>query len=164
MGRWVTLEDDQHVYISDGGKVLATRGAISSAGGGKERGRALAARSKAAMGKATDRTTRAIEHAQAAARPRLREQADKHRAAKGTLQERTKAIVDKANKRFSKAEKTQNAIKVHVAASSRFGDIEQVNKLVAKSAPYTRTKNRLMGHKTTIERLIKEARYTRRAR
>ncbi len=50
---WVTLDDDQHVYISDGGKVLATRGAISSAGGGKERGRALAARSKAAVGKAT---------------------------------------------------------------------------------------------------------------
>ncbi len=52
MGHWVTLDDDQHVYISDGGKVLATRGAISSAAGGKERGRALAGRSKAAIGKA----------------------------------------------------------------------------------------------------------------
>ncbi len=68
MGHWVTLDDDQHVYISDGGKVLATRGKISSAGGGKERGRALAARSKAAVGKAMSRTTRAIEHAKAAGR------------------------------------------------------------------------------------------------
>jgi len=33
MDHWVTLDDDQHVYISDGGKVLATRGAISSAEG-----------------------------------------------------------------------------------------------------------------------------------
>ncbi len=50
---WVTLDDGQHVYISSGGKVLATRGAISSGpGGGKERGKALAARSKAAIGKA----------------------------------------------------------------------------------------------------------------
>jgi hypothetical protein len=38
---WVTLDDDQHVYISDSGKVLATHDAIS-------------------------RTTRAIEHAKAA--------------------------------------------------------------------------------------------------
>jgi hypothetical protein len=54
MGHWVTIsETDQHVFISDGGKVLATRGAISSAGGGKERGKALVARSKAAIGKAT---------------------------------------------------------------------------------------------------------------
>ncbi len=52
MGHWVTLDDDQHVYISDGGKVLATRGAISSAAGGKERGRALAGRSKAAVDRA----------------------------------------------------------------------------------------------------------------
>ena len=49
MGHWVTLDDDQHVYISDGGKVLATRSKISSAGGAKERGKALAARSKAAI-------------------------------------------------------------------------------------------------------------------
>jgi hypothetical protein len=56
MGHWVTLDDDQHVYISDGGKVLATRSAISSAGGGKQRGKALAARSKAAIGKATGRS------------------------------------------------------------------------------------------------------------
>ena len=51
MGHWVTLDDDQHVYISDGGKVLATRSKISSAGGGKERGKSLAARSKAAIGR-----------------------------------------------------------------------------------------------------------------
>ncbi len=55
---WVTLDDGQHVYISSGGKVLATRGAISSGpGGGKERGKALAARSKAAMNAAINRTT-----------------------------------------------------------------------------------------------------------
>jgi len=47
---WVTLDDGQKVYIGSGGKVLATRGAISSAAGGKERGRALAGRSKAAVG------------------------------------------------------------------------------------------------------------------
>jgi len=66
MGHWVTLDDDQHVYISDSGKVLATRGAISSSGGGKDRGKVMAARSKAAIGKATAKTTRAIEHAKAA--------------------------------------------------------------------------------------------------
>jgi hypothetical protein len=49
MGRWVTLQDDQKVFISDGGKVLATRSKISSAGGAKERGKSLAARSKAAI-------------------------------------------------------------------------------------------------------------------
>ncbi len=32
MGHWVTLDNDQHVYISDSGKVLATHGEISSAG------------------------------------------------------------------------------------------------------------------------------------
>lgn len=62
MGHWVTLDDDQHVYISDGGKVLATRSKISSAGGGKERGKALAARSKAAIGKAMSRSG-AVERA-----------------------------------------------------------------------------------------------------
>jgi len=82
MGHWVTLDDDQHVYISDGGKVLATRGQISSASGGKERGRALAQRSRAAVGKATGRTARAVEHARAAG-PSLREQAERARAAKG---------------------------------------------------------------------------------
>ncbi len=66
MGHWVTLDDDQHVYIGSGGKVLATRGAISSGGGGKDRGNALAARSKAAIGRASSKTTRAIEHAKAA--------------------------------------------------------------------------------------------------
>jgi len=71
MGHWVTLPDtDQHVFISDGGKVLATRGAISSAGGGKERGKALAARSKAAIGKATAGKRK----------PSLKEQAAAHRA------------------------------------------------------------------------------------
>jgi len=65
---WITLDDGQHVFIGSGGKVLATRGQISSAGGGKERGKALAARSKAAMGKATGRTARAVEHARAAGR------------------------------------------------------------------------------------------------
>jgi len=49
---WITLDDGQHVFIGSGGKVLATRGQISSAAGGKERGRALAARSRAAVGKA----------------------------------------------------------------------------------------------------------------
>jgi len=84
MGHWVTLDDDQHVYISSGGKVLATRGAISSGGGGKERGKALAARSKAAIGRASSKATRAIEHAKAAG-PTLREQADANRAAKGQI-------------------------------------------------------------------------------
>jgi hypothetical protein len=67
MGRWVTLDDDQHVYISDGGKVLATRSAISSAGGAKERGKALAARSKAAIGKAAGKV-RAAAHNEAQAK------------------------------------------------------------------------------------------------
>ncbi len=50
---WVTLEDGQHVLIGSSGRVLATRAQISSASGGKERGKALAARSKAAIDKAT---------------------------------------------------------------------------------------------------------------
>ena len=49
MGRWVTLQDDQKVFISAGGKVLASRSAISKAGGAKERGKSLAARSKTAI-------------------------------------------------------------------------------------------------------------------
>ncbi len=108
MGRWVTLDDDQHVYISDGGKVLATRGAISSAAGGKERGQALAARSKAAVGKATDRTARAIEHARAAAagRPSLREQAAAARAAKGTAEERAGGVLAKIRYRRDIEEET----------------------------------------------------------
>jgi len=57
MGHWVTLDDDQHVYISDGGKVLATRGKISSAGRGKERGKALRTRSKIAVEAAINRTS-----------------------------------------------------------------------------------------------------------
>jgi len=59
MGHWVTTDEGNHVYISNGGKVLATRGAISSAAGGKERGLAMAQRSKAAVGKATGRTAKA---------------------------------------------------------------------------------------------------------
>jgi len=85
MGHWVTLDDDQHVYISGGGKVLATRGAISSGAGGKDRGKALAARSKAAIGKATGKS-----------RPSLREQADAHRSGKGTRAERAAALHTKA--------------------------------------------------------------------
>ncbi len=81
---WVTLDDGQHVYIGSSGRVLATRSQISSGpGGGKERGKALAARSKAAIGRATAQqspaTTRAIEHARAAG-PTLREQAAASRA------------------------------------------------------------------------------------
>ena len=57
MGHWVTLDDDQHVYISDGGKVLATRSKISSAGGAKERGKSLAARSKAAIGRVRNKVS-----------------------------------------------------------------------------------------------------------
>jgi hypothetical protein len=91
MGHWVTISE------SDGGKVLATRGAIGSAGGGKERGKALAAKSKAAIGKAAAKSTRAIEHAKAAG-PSLREQADKARAAKGDREARTAAILAKAKK------------------------------------------------------------------
>jgi hypothetical protein len=45
---WITLDDGRHVLIA-GGKVYATRAAISSVSGGKERGRALAARSKIAI-------------------------------------------------------------------------------------------------------------------
>jgi len=43
---WITLDDGQHVFIGSGGKVLATRSTISSAAGGKERGRALAAKDR----------------------------------------------------------------------------------------------------------------------
>lgn len=67
MGRWVTLQDDQKVFISAGGKVLASRSAISKAGGAKERGKALAARSKAAIGKATGKV-RAAAHNEAQAK------------------------------------------------------------------------------------------------
>jgi len=50
---WVTLEDGQHILIGPGGKTLATRAQISAhAGGGKERGKALAGRSKAAVARA----------------------------------------------------------------------------------------------------------------
>ncbi len=76
---WVTLDDGQHVYIGSGGKVLATRGAISNVSGGGERGRALAMRSKTAIGGVSARTARAIEHARAAG-PSLREQADRAKA------------------------------------------------------------------------------------
>ncbi len=49
---WVTLEDGQHVLIGPGGKTLATRAQISSASGGKERGKALAGKSKGAVARA----------------------------------------------------------------------------------------------------------------
>ncbi len=62
---WVTLDDGQKVLIA-GGKVYATRAAISSVSGGGERGRALATRSKTAIGGVSARTARAIEHARAA--------------------------------------------------------------------------------------------------
>ena len=55
MGHWVTTEDDRHIFISDGGKVCAMRSQISRASGGTERGKALAARSKAAMTKPANR-------------------------------------------------------------------------------------------------------------
>ena len=90
---WVTLDDGQKVLIGPSGKVLATRAQISSASGGKERGQALASRTKAAIAKVTagKRNTSLVEHAKAAG-PSLREQADKARAAKGTTEERvTKA-------------------------------------------------------------------------
>ncbi len=111
---WVTLDDGQHVLIA-GGQVYATRGQISSASGGKERGRALAARSKAAVGRAVGKskspairpllttqspaTARAIEHARAAG-PSLREQADKARA---NTTARAKATGDSIAERLTKA-------------------------------------------------------------
>ncbi len=109
MGHWVTLDDDQHVYISDGGKVLATRGAISSAAGGKERGRALAQRSKAAIGKATGRTARAIEHARAAG-PSLREQAA---AARAGLKPSTQKMLNQGKKTVGEMSREKRIENIH---------------------------------------------------
>ncbi len=94
---WVTLDDGQHVYIGSGGKVLATRSAISSASGGKERGKALATRSKTAIGGVSARTARAIEHARAAG-PSLREQAEKARAAGLSMKALAEKVSGKALK------------------------------------------------------------------
>ncbi len=73
---WVTLDDGQHVLIGPSGRVLATRAQISSASGGKERGQALAGRSKAAVlariatqkTKSTPRLSRVASSAKAAGR------------------------------------------------------------------------------------------------
>lgn len=107
---WVTLDDGQHVFIGAGGKVLATRGKISSAGGAKERGKALAARSKAAIAKARQwhgrmslkeqaerADIRRYGHPAGWNKPSLREQAAAHRASKGSREERLFAIAGKSN-------------------------------------------------------------------
>ncbi len=89
---WVTLDDGQHVLIGSSGKVAATRAQISSASGGKERGKALAGRSKGAV-------ARAVAKARASkAKPSLREQAEKARAAKGMSPEDRKLA---ANVKYS---------------------------------------------------------------
>ncbi len=65
---WVTLDDGQHVLIGPGGKTLATRAQISAhAGGGRERGQALAGRSKTAVARAVAKA-RAGKPAKAAGR------------------------------------------------------------------------------------------------
>ncbi len=95
---WVTLDDGQHVYIGSGGKVLATRSAISATAGGRERMGAMRSKAHAAVHKALQRshgkTAPTVEHAKAAG-PTLREQADKARAGKGTAQERAQKIVER---------------------------------------------------------------------
>ena len=263
MGHWVTLDDDQHVYISDGGKVLATRGAISAAAKGKEHvhrdkrgkqsapgvqrtaklvGTIRAARSaakakkakgrgtpermamakyyredrantvaaKAALAKATASTRNPVttqgveltgkpgnapqiaaskfkvptelkvpekvraaalaksnatmrEQARAAGwvkvnPKKVREQADKARAAKGDIKQRTQALIDKANKKYAKAVKGATKNDKTFDAAVKAGQFERADKLAAKAAPYLRTKQRLMAHKTRIDRLIKSAR------
>ncbi len=95
---WVTLDDGQHVYIGSSGRVLATRAPISSGpGGGKERGKALAARSKAAIGKATGK-----------GKPSLKEQADKARAAKGDREERALKLTGRAQAKAYQLKKQGN--------------------------------------------------------
>ncbi len=88
---WVTLDDGQHILIGSSGKVLATRAQISSVSGGKERGKALAGSSKGAV-------ARAVAKARAAAKPSLREQAEKARAAKGDSRQRAQAVVGRLKK------------------------------------------------------------------
>ncbi len=103
---WVTLDDGQHVLIGSSGKVLATRAQISSASGGKERGQALAARSKAAIAHARARpdlhlppVARAKRiKAKAAAESTLKDQVAKARAAKGDSRQRAEAVVSRLKK------------------------------------------------------------------
>ncbi|HMF38299.1 MAG TPA: hypothetical protein VKF17_16770 [Isosphaeraceae bacterium] len=80
MGRWVTLESDQRVYISDGGKVLATRGAISATAGGRERMGAMRA-------KAGGATQRALAKAREAGKQRASEHAKTTAAGPGQARE-----------------------------------------------------------------------------
>ncbi len=253
---WVTLDDGQRVFIGPGGKVAATRAQISSASGAKERGKALAAKSKgavaravakaragkskssvkakgrgtperaamakyyredrantvaakAALAKATASTHNPVttqgveltgkpgnaphiaagkfkvptelkvpENVRAAAlaksnatmreqaraagwakvNPRkVREQAEKARAAKGDIKQRTQALIDKANAKYSKAAKKATKDDKTFDAAVKAHQFERADKLAAKAAPYLRTKQRLMAHKTRIDALIKRA-------
>ncbi len=96
---WVTLEDGQHVLIGPSGRVLATRAQTSSASGAKERGKALAGRSKGAV-------ARAVAKARTSkAKPSLREQAEKARAAKGNKEDRTAKILARSAQIHSAVQK-----------------------------------------------------------
>lgn len=91
MGHWITDEDGQHLYISDRGEVLATHAAISKASGGTERGKALAARSKAAILK---------KKAGGAAKPKP--------AGSGSIADRMAASADAAKARAEAAKASGN--------------------------------------------------------
>ncbi len=103
MGHWVTLDDEQHVYISDDGKVLATRSAISAG----EHARKVGA-----------------EHGTS-----LREQADKARAARGDRQARAAQLMEKA-KAYGKAA-YQRAVGASGKDQELFNRMETQQKLSA---------------------------------
>ncbi len=90
MGHWVTLDDGQKVFIGSGGRVLATRGAISSAAGGKERGKALAERSRAAVARGLTKARKAKTSRQSGLVPKSEQT---------TKEERLAAIVERSKAR-----------------------------------------------------------------
>jgi hypothetical protein len=141
MGRWVTLDDDQHVYISDGGKVLASRSAISKAGGAKERGKALAARSKGAITRNAFSAVRARSFFKSGEeKGRLRSEISQHLANREHTQAAQKSKqLTALEKKDQYNEEQAKGLAKDIIASHGKDALKEVGRRLDRSAQYDRS-------------------------
>ena len=145
---WVTLDDGQHVFISAGGKVLASRSKISSAGGAKERGKSLAARSKAAIGNALAKQRTAIatgigewnKPGAETERSRLKREISQHLANRERIQaaKKSKRLTELERKESHNEEQAKGLAKDIIASHGKDA-LKELGRRLDRSAQYDRS-------------------------
>ncbi len=132
---WVTLDDGQRVFIGPGGRVLATRSQISSASGGKERGKTLAGSSKAAIGRGFMKGRKAKTTRESGLVPRSEQATKEERLAAIVQRSRAREGVWKSNTPFlgHKLLPSKEEVKAEVTRQNREAGAEKSKTTRAKA-------------------------------